>query len=138
MELIIHTDGGARGNPGPAAVGIFYEAGDWFETFEQYIGETTNNVAEYTAVKMALQEWPRLQLSHQLEIDRISFKLDSQLVVMQLLGKYKVKEPGLQVLCREVLGLLVGLGVPYAFTHVPRAENTRADKLVNHALDTRV
>ena len=135
MELVINTDGGARGNPGPAAVGVAYRAGDWQENFELYIGNQTNNFAEYTAVKCALEEWPRLQLAHSLEIDRISFRLDSQLVIFQLQGKYKVKEPTLQRLHAEVTQLLNQLNIPYQFGYVPRAQNANADRLVNHALD---
>ena len=135
MELVINTDGGARGNPGPAAIGVAYRAGDWQENFELYIGNQTNNYAEYMAVKCALEEWPRLKLSKDLDIDRVSFRLDSQLVVFQLQGKYKVKEPTLKRLHTEVSELLMQLGIPYQFGYVPRAQNASADRLVNHALD---
>lgn len=135
MELVINTDGGARGNPGPAAVGIVYQAGEWMSTYSQVLGTATNNVAEYMAVKVALEEWPRLPESKSLEIERVQFYLDSQLVVMQIMGKYKVKEPNLQKLHRDIKELLSGLKIPYAFSHVPRAQNAMADALVNQALD---
>lgn len=136
MELVINTDGGARGNPGPAAVGVVYQAGDFHQTFEQYIGEQTNNFAEYSAVKCALENWSSLELPDSLAIERVSFRLDSQLVVFQLRGTYKVKEPTLQRLHAEVTKLLQELGIPYQFSYVPRAENAAADRLVNHALDS--
>ena len=135
MELVINTDGGARGNPGPAAVGVVFKEGEWFSTYSQVLGTATNNVAEYMAVKLALEEWPRLPESKSLEIDRVQFYLDSQLVVMQIMGKYKVKEPHLQILHRDIKELLNALRLPYAFSYVPRAQNSMADSLVNQALD---
>jgi len=132
MELTINTDGGARGNPGPAAVGVVFQAEGLVETHERYIGETTNNVAEYTAVLDALTNLPAGEWS------KLSFRLDSQLVAFQIMGKYKVKEPNLQQLCQQVRMKLHELALPYSFEYVPRAQNAAADKLVNHALDTHV
>ena len=138
MELVINTDGGARGNPGPAAVGIVFQAGEWLSTHAQVLGTATNNVAEYMAVKVALEEWSRIPESKSLEINRVHFYLDSQLVVMQIMGKYKVKEPNLQKLHRDIKELLSALQVPYVFSHIPRAQNAKADALVNQALDAAV
>ena len=98
-ELIIHTDGGARGNPGPAAIGITAKAGSetLFEISE-YIGQRTNNVAEYTAVIHALHQLNK----HQVTADNCSFVLDSELIVRQIVGQYRVKEVHLQTLVAEV------------------------------------
>lgn len=137
-ELIIHTDGGSRGNPGPAAVGVFATIGSGETLFEisENIGRETNNVAEYSAVIHSLQY---LQ-THSIEAEKITFVLDSELIVRQILGIYKVKEPRLKILnqnVREQTQLLRnkhGLKT-INFINVPRNENKRADQLVNQALD---
>lgn len=137
-EIIINTDGGSRGNPGPAAVGITARAG--FETiFEisEYIGSQTNNVAEYTAVTHALHHL----IEHQVTADSCLFILDSELIVRQITGQYRVKETHLQTLVQEVHRLIKelknkGTLKTVAFQHVKRNENKRADQLVNQALDS--
>lgn len=138
-EIIIHTDGGARGNPGPAAIGITAQtpAGEVLFEISEYIGETTNNVAEYTAVIHALEHFKE----HDLQPAKISFILDSELIVRQILGQYRVKEPHLQVLNQKVKFLITDLQANNLlavinFKNVLRAENKRADQLVNQALDT--
>ena len=134
MKLTIHTDGGARGNPGPAGIGVVYTLGEWSQGYEQYIGHATNNVAEYTAVKEALRLLPE-QVVNLSQVKEIHFYLDSQLVVRQITGVYKIKEPSLQQLCLQIKELIRHYQLPVHFNHVPRAENAAADKLVNHALD---
>lgn len=138
MELRIFTDGGARGNPGPAAIGVFCQAEGFEYSHELYIGHATNNVAEYTAVIEALKLLPVLQEKSGQQITRLNFFLDSQLVVCQINGTYKIKEPTLQQLNREIQSMLKECAFPYSFTHVPRAQNHQADKLVNHALDAQL
>lgn len=133
--LVINTDGGARGNPGPAAVGMVFQLDKWKANHEKYIGVATNNVAEYMAVREALQYLLNLATSQDLSIDEVKFYLDSELVVRQLQGKYKVKEPALQRLHQEIQQTLEKMDWPVSFEHVPRAQNRQADKLVNHALD---
>lgn len=137
-EIIINTDGGARGNPGPAAVGITAKAGGeiLFEISE-YIGEQTNNVAEYTALIHALTHLDE----HHLTTDSLLFILDSELIVRQISGQYKVKQPHLQKLVNQVKSLISKIkndtpSVKIIFRSVPRAENKRADQLVNQALDS--
>jgi len=132
--LVIHTDGGARGNPGPAAVGVVFEVGDWQELHGRTIGETTNNVAEYTALQDAVAQLPHILEEHP-GIEKIEFYLDSQLVVRQMIGEYKIKEPTLQMLARGIHEQLQQLAANPSFTYVPRAQNKMADKLVNQALD---
>lgn len=136
MKIIIHTDGGARGNPGPAAVGVSIEEnGKEIAGFGKAIGETTNNVAEYTAVIEAML-WLRNNPITQLTNNPITqFYLDSTLVVNQLNGIFKIKDARLRELFTKVkiLEQEVGGGVQYA--SVPREQNRRADFLVNQALD---
>ena len=146
MQLTIHTDGGARGNPGPAAVGVVIEgvikdANDEKNVvieFGKKIGETTNNVAEYTAVIEALGAVKTLMSDEGgvTESDiTINFLLDSTLVVNQINGTFKVKEPRLRQLLLEVHSLEVEVGGLITYSYVPRAQNARADYFVNQALD---
>jgi len=132
--LVINTDGGARGNPGPAACGVAFVCDTWQHNHNRYLGETTNNVAEYSAVLDAVMLLPKLLEEHG-QPQRIEFRLDSQLVQRQLLGIYKIKEPALQALAAQVRAGLQTLAAPYTFIYVPRAQNKLADLLVNEALD---
>lgn len=132
MKLRVHTDGGARGNPGPAAVGVVIEDvsnGSLIVEFGKCIGETTNNVAEYMAVCEALRS------SKDKGATEINFFLDSVLVVNQLNGKFKVKDAKLRELLLQVRILEQELGATVAYHVVPREQNRRADFLVNQALD---
>jgi ribonuclease HI len=136
MKYTIHTDGGARGNPGPSAIGVFIqkENGVLLHKFGKKIGNTTNNVAEYTAVIEALT-W----LSRNIQNDAApvyAFYLDSTLVVNQLNGLWKMKEAHLRVLLFKIRELEQQVGGNVSYTYVPREENTDADFLVNQALDT--
>ncbi len=133
--LTIHTDGGARGNPGPAAVGVHFQLGDWEHKHGRCIGEATNNVAEYTAVIDALAQIQDFRIAGAPQFESLHFYLDSELVVKQLLGIYRIKEPSLQELAQKILITLKTIAVPYQFTHVRREQNKIADSLVNAALD---
>lgn len=126
----VHGDGGSRGNPGPAAAAaVFIDSdGRVTDTFAEYMGVATNNQAEYRAVELGLQA----VRDH--GIREADFYLDSQLVVRQLNGQYKVKHPEMQAAFRRVQALREGLDV--TFTHVLRAENTLADAAVNNCLDS--
>lgn len=131
MKLIIHTDGGARGNPGPAAVGVVIEQeGKEIAAFGKRIGETTNNVAEYTAVIEALKKVQSFGTGNTLH-----FYLDSTLVVNQINGLFKVKDAKLRQLLFSVRELEQAVGGTIMYTSVPREQNTRADFFVNKALD---
>jgi len=128
MKYIVHTDGAARGNPGPAAIGVVIEAGRTVYEASRALGVRTNNEAEYLALITALEY---LKEARPKEAE---FRLDSELVVKQLSGEYKVKEPRLQALHGQVVMLLNA--VPkYKIRHVRRVENARADELANEALD---
>lgn len=125
QKLVIFTDGGARGNPGPAAVGVHMPGvGD----FKKCIGKATNNVAEYSAVILALEK------SQGLKVQELEFYLDSELVVKQLRGEYKVKDATLGKLFVQIWNLKSQFK-KVTFTHIPREKNKQADKLVNEALD---
>lgn len=131
MKLIINTDGGARGNPGPAGIGVVVagENGEIIQQHKQYIGEATNNVAEYKALILALHEAQKISNGAHLDI-----RMDSELIVRQMQGRYKIKEPSLQALAAQVIQLKNNFKT-VVFTHVRREQNKEADKLVNQAID---
>lgn len=129
-EVTIFTDGGARGNPGPAGVGavLISQDGEKLAEISRYIGVATNNVAEYLAVVYALQEAIWLGAS------KVHLKLDSQLVERQLTGAYKVKDQGMKKFFDLSLNLFRWFD-NISIEHIPRQQNKDADKLVNRALD---
>jgi len=147
LKILIFSDGGARGNPGPAAVGVKFEIRNSKSEIRnhkisKYIGTATNNQAEYQAVIEALK-WIRSNRqnlipgmresgSEGLEIECF---LDSQLIVEQLNQRYKLKNEGLKPLFWEIRGLVMSLGGKITFKYIPREQNKEADKLVNLALD---
>ena len=126
----IHTDGASRGNPGPAAIGIVFAAkgGAKLAAHSEAIGKTTNNVAEYRAVVTALEHCRRWG------VRRVHLKMDSELVVRQLHGAYRVKSPDLRPHYQQVMFLTKGLD-EFHVTHIKRAQNAHADALANRALD---
>lgn len=128
--VVINTDGGVRGNPGPAGIGLVIksEAGELLYSYGGYIGDTTNNVAEYSALIKALEE------SVNLGATDLKIQMDSELIVKQMQGVYKIKQPALQELAAKVLALLKKFN-SYSFVHVRREYNKEADALVNQALD---
>lgn len=136
MKIITYTDGGSRGNPGPAASGVYVQndKGEELTRFGVYLGNQTNNFAEYTAIIEALS-WI---LKNQETIGTISLiecRMDSQLACRQLTGIYKVKHPQIKPLFAQVQLLQQTLAVPFFFIHVPREQNSIADSEVNRALD---
>ncbi|MDO8513165.1 MAG: ribonuclease HI family protein [bacterium] len=132
MKLIVNTDGGARGNPGPAGIGVVVErCGNIVYEASKYIGETTNNQAEYRALIEAL-EWVSENRENEEEVE---CRLDSELVVKQLNGEYRLKNEGLRPLYQRVVDLRQKIGGRMMFCHVGRGENKRADRLVNKAID---
>lgn len=130
-KIVIYTDGGARGNPGPAGVGVsIQDGGKEVAYISEYIGETTNNQAEYDALYRALYKAQELGLTAR----SIEVRLDSELVVRQLNGVYKVKEPGMKLQFARVAELRTAFA-DIMFVHVRREHNKRADLLVNAAID---
>ncbi len=130
-KLIIYTDGGARGNPGPAAIGVVVGS----KSYGEAIGSTTNNIAEYKAVIFGLKKAKSLLGGKKSEEAEVEVRADSELIVSQLNGKYKIKEESLKPLFIDVWNLKQDFK-SVSFTHIPREKNREADKLVNQALDT--
>ncbi|HVE67440.1 MAG TPA: ribonuclease HI family protein [Solirubrobacteraceae bacterium] len=130
MKVVVHVDGGARGNPGPAAIGAVVSTpeGDVLDESSARIGDATNNVAEYRAVLHGLERARALGAT---EVDVVN---DSELVARQLEGRYKVKHEGLRPLHAQALDALRGFE-RWSVRPVPRERNARADALVNEALD---
>ncbi len=135
MKKIINTDGGARGNPGPAGIGVVIadDKGNILHRFSEYIGETTNNQAEYQALVKALEESKKLGFSG----DDLECLLDSELVVKQLNGQYKVKNEGIKPLFLQIHNLRSSFH-SVIFRHIRREQNKEADRLVNEALDKKL
>jgi ribonuclease HI len=134
-KIAIFTDGGARGNPGPAALGVFIEDENHKELARigKTLGETTNNVAEYSAIIEGFK-WA-LANKEKLAIEKINFYTDSQLAYSQLTGLFKVKNPRIREFVFEIRKIEAELRIPIFYTHIPREENTKADFMVNQALD---
>lgn len=131
METVkIYCDGGSRGNPGPAASGVVFLSTDHevLAEYNEYLGEQTNNFAEYSAVLLALKHIDAYRES------KIEFYLDSQLVVRQLNGEYKVKNANIKPLYQQIIAQIPSLNI--SFTHVYREDNKLADEQVNICLDT--
>lgn len=129
IKATLHSDGGARGNPGPAGAGyaLRIQGRDSIEV-GKYIGETTNNIAEYTALKLGMRHARREGVAE------LACYLDSELVVKQLSGAYRVKNEGLKPLFEEVKKIACEFD-RVTFTHVRREKNKTADRLVNEAID---
>lgn len=133
MNLVIHTDGGSRGNPGPAACAFVIESEiDLIKESSVFLGVSTNNVAEYRGVLESLNWLVHNKLP---DLKQITYVLDSELVVKQIKGIYKVKDLNLQKIHKEILEKIQTLKVEIIFTNVPRNLNKRADFLVNQELD---
>jgi ribonuclease HI len=129
-KLVLHVDGGARGNPGPAAIGVVVSDpdGELVTTVAETIGESTNNVAEYRALLRGLE------LAAQHGAREVELINDSELIARQLTGAYKVKHPDMRELHGQAMAALRGFAT-WSILTVPRAQNAQADALVNEALD---
>jgi len=132
-KLIIYTDGGARGNPGPAAIGavIYDEAKNKLAEISEFIGHATNNQAEYQAVLAAIKK------AKALGAEEIEFYLDSELAANQLAGNFKIKSKGLASLFVQVYNQTLNFK-KVNFHYIPREQNKEADRLVNQALNLNI
>lgn len=131
-KITTYTDGGARGNPGPAGAGaVVYEGEKKIAEVKKYLGERTNNWAEYEAVVLALQEAKKRGFTGR----EIEMRMDSELIARQLSNIYQVKEETLWPQYMKVHNLLVAHFKHAVFVHVPREKNKEADRLVNEAID---
>lgn len=129
-EVIVYTDGASRGNPGPASIGIYVldAQGGEIQRYGERLGEQTNNFAEYTAVERSLQ------FAVKAGVKKVVFRSDSQLLVRQMIGQYKVKSPAIKPLYEECQKLVKQIPT-VEFEHVRREMNKEADQLANDALD---
>jgi len=138
--ITIYCDGGSRGNPGPAGIGVVIigirnkELG--IKEYSKFLGNTTNNEAEYQSVIFALKKIKHLIGGEKAEKAKIEVRMDSELVVNQLNGKYKIKEKSLIPFFIEIWNLKIDFG-DIKFKYIPREENKKADWLVNRELDSR-
>lgn len=129
----INTDGGSRGNPGPGASAfVVWESDQVINSEGKAFQNTTNNKAEYTALLMAC-EWLSAQKP---SVEKVEFYLDSELVVKQMNGVYKIKDQDLFQIAQQIKTLAKGFAFPVSYTHVRREFNKEADLLVNETLDT--
>jgi len=135
MHFTIHADGGARGNPGPAGAGAMIrdELGNSVASVSKFLGHRTNNFAEYEAVILAFEELKKL-VPKEIGSTDVMVKMDSELVVKQMKGEYKVKHPVLKEQHARLSHAAAAFG-KVSFTHVRRAENSDADALANEAMD---
>ena len=129
-RIEIYVDGGSRGNPGPSGVGVVIldANGKRLKDVSKYIGEATNNIAEYSALLYGLEE------ALILRADEIVVNLDSELVAKQLTGDYRVKDPGLKPLFERAINMLKSFK-DFEIRHIEREKNKEADKLVNRAIN---
>lgn len=136
-KIIVYTDGGARGNPGPAGAGavICDENGIVIKKVHKALGVTTNNVAEYQAVILALDTLKRTIGKDNVREKKIEIRLDSELIARQLSGKYQIKEETLAPLFLKVWNMRVAVFPHISFVHISREKNTEADALSNLAMD---
>jgi ribonuclease HI len=137
-KILIYTDGGARGNPGPAAIGNIFinERGEVFKKYSQYLGENfTNNEAEYLAAVFALKKFKQLFGKKLAKSTEIEVRSDSELLIRQLKGEYKILEPKIQTLFLEIWNLKLDFK-RIKFKLIPREKNKEADSLVNEVLNT--
>jgi len=136
-KIIIYTDGGSRGNPGPSAVGIVFcnEKGEVIKKYSEAIGEATNNEAEYQAAIFALKKFKALFGNKLADHSEIELRSDSELLVKQLNGEYKILEPKIQSLFLTAWNLKLDFK-KVKFKIIPREKNKEADRLVNEALDS--
>jgi ribonuclease HI len=136
-KIIIYVDGGSRGNPGPAAIGVLFcnEKGNCFKKFSEYLGKMTNNEAEYKAAIFALKKFKSMFGKKLAKETEIEIRSDSELLVNQMNGKYKILEENLQPLFLELWNLKLDFK-KVKFKLISRKKNKETDKLVNQTLDS--
>lgn len=134
-KIIIHIDGGSRGNPGPSALGVLFldEKGTVLKKYSEYLGKKTNNEAEYEALIFALKKAKAFFGKKEIKNLALEIRSDSELLVKQMNGQYKIKNPNIQNLFLSAWNLKIDFGNLKVF-YISREENKEADKLVNEAL----
>lgn len=138
-KIIIYTDGGSRGNPGPAAIGIIFcnEKNQIIKNYSEFLGEATNNEAEYQAIIFALKKFKALFGKKLAKSNEIELRSDSELLVNQLNGQYKILDPKIQSLFLKVWNLKIDFK-KVKFKLISREKNKEADRLVNEVLESQV
>jgi ribonuclease HI len=136
MKLTAFTDGASRGNPGDAAIGIVIkdEHGTTIQSHKRFLGTTTNNVAEYTALLECIE---LVRDSETFRCSVLVVQTDSELMARQMNGQYKVKDPGLKIMHQKVKTALGSSSFKFLIGHIPRSLNAEADALANEAIDTK-
>jgi len=136
MKFFIHADGGSRGNPGPSGAGAMIRdaLGNSVASVSQFLGTHTNNFAEYEAVILAFETLAKLVGAGKIDKTEVVVKMDSELVVKQMQGVYRVKNPTLKEQHARLKKIITTFG-KVSFTHVPREQNSDADALANAAMD---
>ncbi len=139
-KIKVFTDGASRGNPGYAGIGIvIYDENDFIiATYKEYLGETTNNQAEYRALVKSLEVIKKLKTGGEHDFDSVEFYSDSELLVNQVNFDYQVKEPELALLNNKFHVLIKKLNIPYRIIHIDRSKNKNADKLANLAIENKL
>lgn len=132
-KIILYTDGGSRGNPGPSALGVYIET--LSKGYGEFLGEKTNNEAEYAAIVSALRKVKSLIGKERAKQTAVEVRMDSELACKQLNHEYKIENAKLQPLFLEVWNLMLDFG-DVVFVHVPREQNTLADAEANKAMDS--
>lgn len=137
-KIIIYTDGGARGNPGPAGAGAYItdESGREIKGISKFLGVKTNNYAEYEAVNLGLSELKKIIPKEERKNISVEVRMDSELVARQLSGKYQIKEETLFPFFIKIWNMKVADFPEISFTHIPREKNKQADRLANEAMDS--
>ncbi|MCK4744725.1 ribonuclease HI family protein [Candidatus Parcubacteria bacterium] len=133
-KITIYTDGGARGNPGPAGIGAVIQGDGLNKSYGEYIGEATNNEAEYQALIFALKKTKSLLGKLSAKQAELECFLDSELIVKQLNHQYKIENERMQVFFLQVWNLMLDFS-KVVFKHIPREQNKEADAMVNQAID---
>lgn len=138
MKIIIHCDGGSRGNPGPAGIGIIFsnEKGRVIKEYAEKIGRATNNEAEYESVIFALQKAKLLFGGKKIKTMSVEIRTDSEFVAKQMNGKYKILDRKIEQLFLKVWNLKIDFG-EVKIIYIPRSENIETDRLVNKALNAK-
>ncbi len=136
-KIKVFTDGASRDNPGKSGIGIviYDEAGTLIKSWNEYIGIATNNQAEYKALLKSLELIKEILESGSYKFDMVEFYADSELMVKQIKGIYKIKEPTLSILNKQFHSEIRKAGIKYSIHHVERALNKEADKLANQGID---
>jgi ribonuclease HI len=139
-KVKVFTDGASRGNPGHSGIGVtVYDENNFIiKTYMEYLGEATNNQAEYKALIKSLDVLKKMLEVKEAEFDEIEFYSDSELMVNQVNFDYRVKEPDLALLNNKFHVTMKKLGKPYKIFHIERAKNKNSDKLANTAIDRKL